>query len=193
MIKLTGKQVVQIYVVIWKIRITLGPGSMARRWPQAAESIPTFAQVPAVSAPAPVPGRLAVRHLLHHLLWSGLAGRHSLLHCVSRSWPPFGRWRPAQVVCESRRPPASLPHHCSWTAGSPQPPPSAPSHDPRCRGATLAWSRCTAVPSKGMCLMGKLHFKPNCVEILPILSSGYQMLAIVEMFNVGESWGYSFK
>ena len=40
-----------------------------------------------------------------------------------------------------------------------------------------------------MCLMGKLHFIPNCVAILRVL----QTLAIFEMFNVGASLGYSFK
>ena len=43
----------------------------------------------------------------------------------------------------------------------------------------------TAVWSKGICLMGKFNFRPNCVSILPVLSSGCQTLAIFEMFNVG--------
>ena len=50
-----------------------------------------------------------------------------------------------------------------------------------------------AVWSKGMCLMDRFNFIPNCVVILPVLSSGYQMLAIFEMFIVRASWGYSFK
>ena len=41
-----------------------------------------------------------------------------------------------------------------------------------------------------MCLMGKFNFLPNCVAILPVLSSGYQTMAIFEMFNVGASCGY---
>ena len=40
-----------------------------------------------------------------------------------------------------------------------------------------------------MFLMGKFNFIPNCVAILPVLSSGYQTLAIFEMFNVGASRG----
>ena len=42
---------------------------------------------------------------------------------------------------------------------------------------------------KGMCLMGKFNFIPNCVALLLVLSSGYQTLAIFEMFNVGASRG----
>ena len=38
--------------------------------------------------------------------------------------------------------------------------------------------------------MGKFNFIPNCVAILPILSSGYQILAIFFMFNVGSSQDY---
>ena len=44
-----------------------------------------------------------------------------------------------------------------------------------------------------MCLIGKLNFIPNCVAILAVLSSGYQTLAISEMFNLESSQGYSSK
>ena len=39
----------------------------------------------------------------------------------------------------------------------------------------------TAVWSKWMWLMGKFNIIPNCVAILPVLSSGYKILANVEM------------
>ena len=45
----------------------------------------------------------------------------------------------------------------------------------------------TVVWSKGMCLMGKFNFIPNCSAIQPVLSSGYQTFAISDMFNVGHS------
>ena len=48
----------------------------------------------------------------------------------------------------------------------------------------------TAVWIKGMCQMDKFNFRPNCVAILLVLSSGYQILAIFEMFNVGASRSY---
>ena len=33
--------------------------------------------------------------------------------------------------------------------------------------------------------MDNFKFIPNCVAIMPVLSSGYQTLAIFDMFNVG--------
>ena len=51
----------------------------------------------------------------------------------------------------------------------------------------------TAVWSKEMHLMGKFSFIPNCVTILTVFSSEYRTLASFEIFNVGPSWGYSFK
>ena len=44
-----------------------------------------------------------------------------------------------------------------------------------------------------MCLMGKFNFIPNCVAILPDLSSGYQIMAIFEISmcgHLGAMWGH---